>query len=213
MVTSFRKIILFIDNSTAHGDIPPLKAIKVQFLPPNTTSQLQDQGIIKNFKTLYRKEVVRKMIADMEQNTSSINVLQAMRMVDKAWRNVTPLAVKNCFRTCGFSSEPQEIIEEEDNNVPEEWNKHMSGSNITFEDFVTCDDEVVTAGTLTEKEILESVNNCIESDKDDDFNDEPQTSSTSVSINEAKTALTTVRSFIEQCNNIKDNVFSSLFII
>ncbi|CAH2092897.1 unnamed protein product [Euphydryas editha] len=87
----------------------------------------------------------------------SINVLQAMRMADKAWRNVTPLAVKNCFRTCGFSSEPQEIIEEEDNNVAEEWNKHMSGSNVSFEDFVTCDDEVVTAGTLTEEEILESV--------------------------------------------------------
>ncbi|XP_047505969.1 tigger transposable element-derived protein 6-like [Pieris napi] len=216
MVTSNRKIILFIDNCTAHGDIPPLKAVKVQFLPPNTTSQLQplDQGIIKNFKTLYRKEVVRKMIADMEQNTiSSINVLQAMRMADKAWRNVTPLAVKNCFRTCGFSSAPQEIIKEEDNNVPEEWSKHMSGSNITFEDFVTCDDDVATAGTLTEGEILESVNNCIESDKDDDFNDEPQTSSTSVSINEAKRALTTVRSFIEQCSNIKDNVFSSLFVI
>ncbi|KAK4882590.1 hypothetical protein RN001_005909 [Aquatica leii] len=81
------------------------------------------------------------------------------------------------------------------------------------ENFVTCNDEVVIAGTLTEEEILESVNNCIESDKDDDFNDEPQTSSTSVSINEAKRALTTVRSFIEQCSNIKDNVFSSLFVI
>ncbi|CAH2090507.1 unnamed protein product [Euphydryas editha] len=104
--------------------------------------------------------------------------------------------------TCGFSSEPQEIIEDEDNNVAEEWNKHMSGSNISFEDFVTCDDEVVTGETLTEEEILESVNNCIESDKDDDFKDEPQTLSTSVSIHEAKRTLTTVRSFIEQCSDI-----------
>lgn len=81
--------------------------------------------------------------------------------------------------------------------MPEEWNKHMSGSNITFEDFVNCDDEVVTAGTLTEEEILESVNNCIESDNDDDFNDEPQMPSTSVSTNEAKSALKTVRSFTD----------------
>jgi hypothetical protein len=47
-----------INNCTAHNDIPELNAIKVQFLPANLTSKLQqlDQGIIKNFKTLYRKE-------------------------------------------------------------------------------------------------------------------------------------------------------------
>lgn len=97
--------------------------VKDQFLPANTTSQLQplDQDIIKNFKTFYRKEVVKKMITDMEQNTvSSINVLQAMRMVDKAWRNVTSNAVKNCFKTCGFPVQMQESIELEGDKAPEE---------------------------------------------------------------------------------------------
>lgn len=60
----------------------------------------------------------------MEQNTvSSINVLQAMRMVDKAWRNVTYNAVKNCFKACGFPVQMQENIEVEGNKAPEEWNK------------------------------------------------------------------------------------------
>lgn len=46
-----RKILLFIDNCPAHGIIPNLDSVKVQFLPPNTISKLRplDQGIIHNF--------------------------------------------------------------------------------------------------------------------------------------------------------------------
>lgn len=50
-----RKIILFINNCTAHNAIPPLEYVKVHFIPPNMTSKLQplDQGIIENFKVYY----------------------------------------------------------------------------------------------------------------------------------------------------------------
>jgi len=34
-----RKILLFIDNYPAHNIIPNCQAIKVKFLPPNTTSK------------------------------------------------------------------------------------------------------------------------------------------------------------------------------
>lgn len=214
MITAKRKILLFIDNCTAHTDVPTLKAIKVQFLPANTTSQLQplDQGIIKNFKTFYRKEIVKKMITDMEQNTiSSINVLQAMRMVDKAWRNVTSNAVKNCFKACGFPVQMQENIEVEGDQTFEEWNRCMSHSEITFEEFVTCDDEVATAGTLTEEEIMDTVIHGVENDDiDEDLNDEPPAI---ISISEARKAVNTLRSFIEQCSDTEDDIFSSLFYI
>jgi len=51
-----RNALLFIDNCTAHCNIN-LKSVRIEFLSPNTTSKLQsmDQGIIQNFKTLYRK--------------------------------------------------------------------------------------------------------------------------------------------------------------
>jgi len=44
-----RKIILVIDNCPAHPEIRGLKAINLQFLPPNTTSctQPMDQGVIR----------------------------------------------------------------------------------------------------------------------------------------------------------------------
>ncbi|XP_047984684.1 tigger transposable element-derived protein 6-like [Leguminivora glycinivorella] len=222
MITEKRKILLFIDNCTAHNDVPPLRAIKVQFLPANTTSQLQplDQGIIKNFKTFYRKEIVKKMITDMEQNTvSSIHVLHAMRMVDKAWRNVTSNAVKNCFKACGFPVQMQENIEvegEEWNKCtpPEEWNKCMSHVEITFEEFVTCDDKLATAGTLTEEEIMSTVVHGAEGDDlDEDLNDEPQVPPTTISISEARKAVNTLRCFAEQCSDTEEDIFTSLFKI
>ncbi|GFU54934.1 hypothetical protein TNCV_3825781 [Trichonephila clavipes] len=48
------------DNCTVHNNAPPLSDVKLQFPPPNSTSKLQplDQGIIHNFKTFYRREVV-----------------------------------------------------------------------------------------------------------------------------------------------------------
>jgi hypothetical protein len=64
-----------------------LNSIRVEFLPPNTILQFQpmDQGIIQNFKILYRKEVIRKMVNDIDEGRSfSINLLQTMRMCFKA---------------------------------------------------------------------------------------------------------------------------------
>ena len=47
---------LIMDNCRAHPDVPDLKAIKMFYLPPNTTSKLQpmDQGIIQVLKVYYR---------------------------------------------------------------------------------------------------------------------------------------------------------------
>ena len=94
-----RNVLLFIDNCTAHCNIN-LKSVKIEFLPPNTTSKLQpmDQGIIQNFKTLYRKEIIRKIVYDIDEGRPcSINLLQSMCMCEKAWRNVQPSTIVNWF--------------------------------------------------------------------------------------------------------------------
>jgi len=110
-----RKIILFIDNCTAHSNIPSLQSIKVQFLSPNTTSKLQplDQGIIKNFKILYRKEIVRSILSDIEEEkNTSITILQAIKLADKSWRNVSQQTIINCFKICGFSLQKENFEEQ-----------------------------------------------------------------------------------------------------
>jgi hypothetical protein len=72
---------LFVDNCTAHNTIPPLKWVNVKFFTANTTSKLKplDAEIIKNFKVLYRTEVVRKFISDTEDGkTCTINLLKKL---------------------------------------------------------------------------------------------------------------------------------------
>ena len=86
--------------------MPFLQSIEIQFLPPNTTSQLQplDQGIIKICMTLYWKEIVRSAILDMEEqkSTATITLLQAIRMADKSWSNVTKETIINCYTAREF---------------------------------------------------------------------------------------------------------------
>lgn len=222
-----RKILLFIDNCTAHNIIPAsLHCVKVQFLPPNTTSKLQhlDQGIIKNFKTLYRKEVVRQIVSDIEDGKqTSIDILQAMRMADKSWRNVTKKTIENCFKACEFGLRAEDDLEVEpepvfDNIEAVEWTRvctHSNAENVRFEDFVNIDDDVAVTGLMTDSDLIDSVSKDTNgNDVGEDENDEePVVAEPPLSLKQAKTALTTVRTFIEKCINIDDNVFAALFAV
>ena len=59
-----RKILLLLDNCAAHPHLQCLKHIRLDFIPANTTSLIQpmDMGVIKNFKTSYRKKLVNHIL-------------------------------------------------------------------------------------------------------------------------------------------------------
>ncbi|KAL3267392.1 hypothetical protein HHI36_011521, partial [Cryptolaemus montrouzieri] len=146
------------------------------------------------------KEVVRKLITDMEQQSASpINVLHAIRMTEKAWRSVSVTTISNCFKSCGFSMSQEEASEE-----PLEPDMN----------YVTCDEGLATTGTLTDAEIIDIVNQDINEDNVDE-NDvdhtDPADFESSISNKETRAAMNTLRSFIERCDDIEDRVFSSLF--
>ena len=63
----------FVDNCTAHPALDIVHNIHLEFLPVNTTSLIQpmDQGIIKNLKTRYRKDLVQMTIAAIQDNLVS----------------------------------------------------------------------------------------------------------------------------------------------
>ena len=65
------KIFVLVDNCSAHPE--NISNIRLEFLPANATSLIQpmDMGIIKNLKTLYRKDVVRISIVAIEDNLIS----------------------------------------------------------------------------------------------------------------------------------------------
>lgn len=103
-----RKIILFLDNAPCHPIDMDLTHVKLQYFPPNTTAKLQplDQGIIKTFKTLYRKRLVKHIITccatAKSANDIKITYLDAVHWVDIAWKAVTSTTVRNTFRAAGF---------------------------------------------------------------------------------------------------------------
>ena len=77
-----RKVAMVLDNCPAHPNVQhALKAIKLVFLPPNTTSTLQpcDQGIIQNLKVHYRKFLLIKIITAVEAKEEfSPNLLDSL---------------------------------------------------------------------------------------------------------------------------------------
>lgn len=210
-----RKVLLFIDNCSSHNALPELDNVHVKFLPPNTTSKLQplDQGIINNFKVFYRKEIVTQMLDCLEEgNSFNITVLTAMRIADKAWKNVSQTTIRNCFRSCGFDNKTGDQLlqlEEGDADLPEEWDAltHQQEIPVTFNEFVNFDDNVATTGTLTDAEILESTTD--NSDIEDNEEEEP---TQSISAKEARKMVKSMRYFLER-REIGDDVFTALVTI
>lgn len=97
MVKNNRKIIMFVDNAPSHKISKNFSNVHLEFLPPNLTSVIQpmDQGIISQIKRLYRKDLLRRLIADIEftnqvtEAVKKIDVLDAMRWLEAAWKQAS----------------------------------------------------------------------------------------------------------------------------
>ena len=77
-----------------------------------------DQGVIRSLKAKYRKNMVRKIIRNLEKNKAlpEILILNGKQMLVSAWNSVFIETIVNCFRKAGISPANQEaaIAEEED---------------------------------------------------------------------------------------------------
>lgn len=103
MTLQGRKTLMIVDNCPAHPKVDGLQSVELLFLPPNCTSVLQpmDQGIIRVFKSHYRKLCLKMIIEHIDQTGTrpkeQLNVLQAMEFVKRAWTNVSSEAIHNCY--------------------------------------------------------------------------------------------------------------------
>ncbi|XP_023214392.1 tigger transposable element-derived protein 1-like [Centruroides sculpturatus] len=70
------KALLLVDNAPGHTDLKH-PAVKLIFLPPNTTSilQPQNQGIIKSFKSLYIRHTFEHIFKNIDCNSSATTVM------------------------------------------------------------------------------------------------------------------------------------------
>lgn len=159
-----RKVVLFLDNCSAHPkDTASLRNVKVVFLPANTTSHLQplDAGIIKNVKHFYRKCIVKRSLASVErgQQPAGVTILDAMHYLASAWSAVTAATVEHCFNKC-FGVRADDTTEAVGDGAfadCDELNTAMEtvgASGIAYSDYASVDDAVVTSAMLSVDDIV-----------------------------------------------------------
>nr|XP_050022695.2 tigger transposable element-derived protein 6-like [Dermacentor andersoni] len=162
-----RNILLFVDNCSAHCDINGLKAIRLEFLPKNTTAVLQpmDLGIIKNLKTLYRRHLLERILVCMESGKPyDVNLLGACHMLATSWNAVKADTIANCFRKCGFSETTEACctadfdvqVDQDDGSIVLDPAYAVLSEGVDLESFVDVDNGVETTGPLTDAEIIEA---------------------------------------------------------
>ena len=183
-----------------------------------------DMGIIKNLKFYYRKRLVKNVLNAIEKKEIfSINILQAITLITKAWDDVKASTVSNCFRKAGFiknsselSTHDLQLLEEEE---IEDWDlvsKKLGYEKISLDDFLSVDDQVIVAEKLSDSEILEMVTrtesgNSSSDDDDEDAEDQHAArNSTTVSSTRAAELLLELRQYVQQQENIPDFVFKTL---
>lgn len=117
-----RNILLLLDNVSSHHFDEPLSNVKIQMLPPNTTSVLQpqDAGIIASLKAWIRRKQIEYavnrlneiMILTTDENAEqmkkqianiyTVDILEAMRWCSEAWDSVTQTSIANCWKHTGI---------------------------------------------------------------------------------------------------------------
>jgi len=119
-IGSSRKVLLLMDNFSAHSSrvemAPPPLNIRIQWLPPNSTSHFRplDQGIIQNLKVFYRKSWLEFMIQRYENDQDplkEINLLYTVRWLRKAWfTEVQPTTIYRCFRKAKIQPQSEPLL-------------------------------------------------------------------------------------------------------
>lgn len=208
-----RKVLMILDNCTAHSIcVENLRAIKLCFLPTNATSVLQplDQGVIKNVKAFYRKYLVTKFLElGVHVSNVKISILQAVEILDLAWKSVTSTTIVNCFKCAGFGME--EAVEGavmEDGTHDAFDISDVDLGNVSWGEFCAMDDDVATSGDLDDEQILDTVKGK-NSEMDDDESDREVDVQNPPSRSETFAAVETVRRYLRSQDNA-ENAISSL---
>ncbi|XP_037503607.1 tigger transposable element-derived protein 6-like [Rhipicephalus sanguineus] len=121
--TKKRKVLLLLDICSAHHVNAHLRAVKILFLPPDTTAKMQpmDQGVIASFKVHCRRRVIERRLIDIRTADNAVDLkvplVKAVFFASGAWRDVKSETILHCFEKAGFSrgsSAAEEITPEAD---------------------------------------------------------------------------------------------------
>lgn len=167
--TCNRQVVLVLDNCPSHPKDIVLKNIELLFLPPQTTARTQpmDQGIIQNAKVHYRRLLLRRRIAAIDDgNEFHFSLLDSVHCLSQAWKSVTPITVANCFKKAGFiatiinDAKENDCVESMD-TLNDYWSRleelHLISDSQDMEEYLSIDSAVITSAQLSDEDILAGV--------------------------------------------------------
>ncbi|XP_038055109.1 tigger transposable element-derived protein 6-like [Patiria miniata] len=202
-----RKVLLFVDSCAAHPKVPHLNSITLQFLPPNTTSQLQpmDQGVIMNMKVHYRRKLLQSLLNayDAGETPQPINVLLAINMVHTD-------CIANCFRKAGFepvrAPQPRFL-----DNIWERLALYMNLPN-TFQEYATVDTDLQVTDEPSDEEIAAEITAERAGDGPDDDEEEEtaeaeEAQKEQLTVRQCINMMTQVQHFLCTRANMTDEVY------
>lgn len=196
-----RKILLLVDNCPAHPRISNLRNIELAFLPANKTSILQpmEQSVIKSLKGHFRRNMIMEMIKI--DGKTSINMLQAVNFISKAWKEVTAATIQQSFRHAGLFNDQTETdpFDIEDNLPLNQWIKQFKIPENVNEDVQTyenIDDDVATTSSLDNEQIRDLVSKCKEELNEDEEDDQVNDSEPPPTIQQALDAVKLIEYFL-----------------
>ena len=100
------KALLLLDNCPAHPPADNLISrdgrIRVSYLPKNTTSKIQplDPGVISAFKMIYRRELIKKIVADerpVQESLKAINIKETILLAGQSWEAISAKSIEKCW--------------------------------------------------------------------------------------------------------------------
>ncbi|XP_042222853.1 tigger transposable element-derived protein 3-like isoform X2 [Homarus americanus] len=149
------KIIVLLNKAAHHPENLHLFNINVTFFPPGTATVLQPLrlGIIHTFKALYRHQQVTYVMSKAQANdqmnhtnmfnhsilkppllAQNLSVLDAVFMIYKAWKHVSPETIVKGVVKAGLSKDVDAL------NVNDQVNAPIGISQQDFDAFVLSDD-------------------------------------------------------------------------
>lgn len=184
----YAKILLLVDNCSAHPKTVELTHIELAFLPANTTSVLQpcDQGIIRALKAHYRQEICKTILFEMDNSprataadlAKKISLLDGIHKLTDAWEFVSPTTIRNCWCKSGLKWGPHERPD----NVPLIVPVNVPLPQPIWEGWVLVDEDVPVVEAVTEDTIVAEVL----ASQPNDFKDEPDIPNDETSDDEAQ---------------------------
>lgn len=163
-----RKILLLIDSCSAHGTpktLPSLHNVRIEFLPPNTTSEVQvlDAGKRAWLKATYKRRLLFRFLKNIDMGRKSIyivEILTAIRWTTEKWKNCSADVIKNCFSHCLIADFQ---ITEEDigttvretmaSTTPDATEHNIENARVALENFLNHVDEDVVTEELSIKQL------------------------------------------------------------